>query len=153
MFRGLIFNLSDAAAVVGNRNRVSGLDGQCCADCRVAINFQPGLSDCEGDPDQAVADRGDSDAGYRVRFDFDWLDVSGASVDVDDLLAGCDIGRQKVLLGNDQLGSPFAVGVALRNRAGGFDDPRGGCFRALAAASLKAPGETILASSFRSPDG
>src|SRR5215470_5742575 len=113
---------------MGSWNRILSVARQCRAHSRIADYFCYRLSVCEGAPNRADAEFANYDAGLVVRFGHGWLYFTRAPVDFVDLLACCDLTRQKAVLANARLGMVSAIQMGSCRRAGVIDARRIVCF-------------------------
>src|SRR5262249_41855399 len=135
MLRGIGFGLSATAAIVGSRNGISRVDRQWRDHYWTADFFWHCLSDCEGVPNRAVAEFAISDERFGVRFGHGRLYFPRAPVDFVDLLACCDLARQKAFLADARMGMVSAVQMGSCRGAGVFDVRLSDCFSEAVAAS------------------
>src|SRR5262245_11951930 len=127
MLRGFAFGLSGAAAAVGSRSGVSRVDRQCRAHYWNADCFWFCLSGGEGAPNRAAAELVHSDAGLGVHVGHDWRYFTRAPADFVDLLACCDLTRQKAVPADARMGVASAIQMGSCRGAGVFDDCRSDC--------------------------
>src|SRR5262249_8262865 len=135
MLRGSGFGLSATAAIVGSRNGITRVDRQCRGHYWNADFFWHCLSDFEGVPNWGVAEFAISDERFGARFGHGRLYLTRAPVDFDDLLACCDLARQKAVLADARMGMVSAASMGSCRGAGVFDVRLSDCFSEAAAAS------------------